>query len=171
MRIRCTSTKLSRLTLRRAFLVAWKERGLVAAADWGVSSSNRGRHIFARRALDVIVDKPVFPLPEKKSCSAATESPSFECVAAHVGHTAFDLTLGMDCELHCQSEPKRNSELCVPPTRSIVTRKKSATSPFLENDFFDPSDLLQLKDETIRAVEVEGHPVDRTAVDFASSEV
>jgi transposase len=40
---------------------------------------------------------------------------------------------------------------------------------FLENDFFDPHDLIQLKYETIRAVEVEGHPIARAAIDFGLS--
>ena len=40
---------------------------------------------------------------------------------------------------------------------------------FLENNFFDPHDLIQLKYETIRAVEVEGHPIARAAVDFGLS--
>jgi transposase len=40
---------------------------------------------------------------------------------------------------------------------------------FLENDFFDPHDLIQLKYETIRAVEVEGQPIARAATDFGLS--
>jgi transposase len=40
---------------------------------------------------------------------------------------------------------------------------------FLENDFFDPHDLIQLKYETIRAVEVEGQEIARAAIDFGLS--
>jgi transposase len=40
---------------------------------------------------------------------------------------------------------------------------------FAEADFFDPRDLVQLKYETLRAVEVEGEPIARAAADFGLS--
>jgi transposase len=40
---------------------------------------------------------------------------------------------------------------------------------FTENDFFDPHDLVQLKYETIRAVEVDGRPIAQASVDFGLS--
>lgn len=47
--------------------------------------------------------------------------------------------------------------------------EKVRNPQFLENDFFDPHDLIQLKYETIRAVEVEGHSIARAAIDFGLS--
>ena len=47
--------------------------------------------------------------------------------------------------------------------------EKVRNPQFLENEFFDPHDLIQLKYETIRAVEVEGHPIARAAIDFGLS--
>jgi transposase len=40
---------------------------------------------------------------------------------------------------------------------------------FTENDFFDPHDLIQLKYETIRAVQVEGQPIAQAALDSGLS--
>jgi hypothetical protein len=40
---------------------------------------------------------------------------------------------------------------------------------FTENEFFDPHDLVQLKYETVRAVEVDGHPIVQAALDFGLS--
>ena len=40
---------------------------------------------------------------------------------------------------------------------------------FTGNDFFDPHDLVQLKYETIRAVEVDGRPIAQASVDFGLS--
>ena len=40
---------------------------------------------------------------------------------------------------------------------------------FTENDFFDPHDLVQLKYETLRAVEVEGRPLAQAALDSGLS--
>ena len=40
---------------------------------------------------------------------------------------------------------------------------------FTENEFFDPHDLVQLKYETIRAVEVEGRPIAQAALDCGLS--
>jgi transposase len=40
---------------------------------------------------------------------------------------------------------------------------------FTENDFFDPHDLVQLKYETIRAVEVDGRPIAHAALDSGLS--
>jgi transposase len=40
---------------------------------------------------------------------------------------------------------------------------------FIQHDFFDPHDLVQLKYETIRAVELDGHPIARAALDFGLS--
>lgn len=40
---------------------------------------------------------------------------------------------------------------------------------FAENDFFDPHDLVQLKYETLRAVEVDGRPIAQAASDFGLS--
>ena len=40
---------------------------------------------------------------------------------------------------------------------------------FTENEFFDPHDLVQLKYETIRAVEVEGQPIAQAALDSGLS--
>jgi len=40
---------------------------------------------------------------------------------------------------------------------------------FTENEFFDPNDLVQLKYETIRAVEVEGQPIAQAALDSGLS--
>ena len=40
---------------------------------------------------------------------------------------------------------------------------------FTENEFFDPHDLVQLKYETVRAVELDGHPIAQAALDFGLS--
>ena len=40
---------------------------------------------------------------------------------------------------------------------------------FTGNDFFDPHDLVQLKYETIRAVEADGRPIAQASVDFGLS--
>jgi transposase len=40
---------------------------------------------------------------------------------------------------------------------------------FAEHDFFDPHDLVQLKYETIRAVEVDERPIVQASVDFGLS--
>jgi transposase len=40
---------------------------------------------------------------------------------------------------------------------------------FAEHDFFDPYDLVQLKYETVRAVEVDGRPITQAALDFGLS--
>ena len=40
---------------------------------------------------------------------------------------------------------------------------------FTENEFFDPHDLVQLKYETIRAVEVDGRPIAQAALDSGLS--
>jgi len=40
---------------------------------------------------------------------------------------------------------------------------------FTENEFFDPHDLVQLKYETIRAVEVDGQPIAQAALDSGLS--
>ena len=40
---------------------------------------------------------------------------------------------------------------------------------FTENDFFDPHDLVQLKYETLRAVEVDGRPIAQAALDSGLS--
>jgi transposase len=40
---------------------------------------------------------------------------------------------------------------------------------FTENEFFDPQDLVQLKYETIRAVEVDGQPIAQAALDSGLS--
>jgi len=40
---------------------------------------------------------------------------------------------------------------------------------FIDNDFFDPHDLVQLKYETIRAVEVDARPIAQAALDSGLS--
>jgi transposase len=40
---------------------------------------------------------------------------------------------------------------------------------FAEHDFFDAHDMVQLKYETLRAVEVDGHPIAQVALDFGLS--
>jgi transposase len=40
---------------------------------------------------------------------------------------------------------------------------------FTERDFFDPHDMVQLKYETVRAVEVDGRPIAQAALDFGLS--
>jgi transposase len=40
---------------------------------------------------------------------------------------------------------------------------------FTEHDFFDPHDLVQLKYETIRAVDVDGRPIAQASADFGLS--
>lgn len=40
---------------------------------------------------------------------------------------------------------------------------------FTEHDFFDPHDMVQLKYETVRAVEVDGRPIAQAALDFGLS--
>lgn len=40
---------------------------------------------------------------------------------------------------------------------------------FAEHDFFDPNDMVQLKYETVRAVEVDGRPIAQAALDFGLS--
>jgi transposase len=42
-------------------------------------------------------------------------------------------------------------------------------SLFQQSDFFDPSDLLQLKYETLRALKQEGYSIARAAADFGLS--
>jgi transposase len=40
---------------------------------------------------------------------------------------------------------------------------------FAEHDFFDPNDMVQLKYETVRAVEVDGRPIAQAALDYGLS--
>jgi transposase len=40
---------------------------------------------------------------------------------------------------------------------------------FAKDDFFDPHDLVQLKYETVRAVEIDGRPIAQAALDFGLS--
>ncbi len=40
---------------------------------------------------------------------------------------------------------------------------------FVGTEFFDPHDLLQLKYETLRAIEIDGQPIAQAAVDFGLS--
>ena len=40
---------------------------------------------------------------------------------------------------------------------------------FAQHDFFDPHDLVQLKYETLRAVQLDGHPIAQAALDFGLS--
>lgn len=40
---------------------------------------------------------------------------------------------------------------------------------FTEGDFFDPHDMVQLKYETVRAVEIDGRPIAQAALDFGLS--
>jgi len=40
---------------------------------------------------------------------------------------------------------------------------------FTEHDFFDPHDMVQLKYETIRAVDVDGRPIAEASADFGLS--
>src|SRR5271165_4649822 len=40
---------------------------------------------------------------------------------------------------------------------------------FTEHDFFDPHDMVQLKYETVRAVEVDGRPIAQAALDYGLS--
>lgn len=40
---------------------------------------------------------------------------------------------------------------------------------FAEHDFFDPHDMVQLKYETVRAVELDGRPIAQAALDFGLS--
>ena len=40
---------------------------------------------------------------------------------------------------------------------------------FAEHDFFDPNDMVQLKYETIRAIEVDGRPIAQAALDYGLS--
>jgi len=40
---------------------------------------------------------------------------------------------------------------------------------FTQKEFFDPHDLVQLKYETVRAVELDGHPIAQAALDFGLS--
>jgi transposase len=71
----------------------------------------------------------------------------------------------------------RNS---VPPERKKIEALRSSGALnrhpekvhhplFTEHDFFDPHDLVQLKYETVRAVEVDGHPIAQAALDFGLS--
>jgi hypothetical protein len=47
--------------------------------------------------------------------------------------------------------------------------EKVRHSLFAQHDFFDPHDLVQLKYETVRAVELDGHPIAQAALDFGLS--
>jgi transposase len=40
---------------------------------------------------------------------------------------------------------------------------------FAEHDFFDPNDMVQLKYETVRAIEVDGRPIAQAALDYGLS--
>jgi transposase len=68
----------------------------------------------------------------------------------------------------------------VPPNRKKIEALRSSGalnrhpekvrhSLFAEHDFFDPHDLVQLKYETVRAVELDGHPIAQAARDFGLS--
>jgi transposase len=47
--------------------------------------------------------------------------------------------------------------------------KKVRHPLFAEHDFFDPNDMVQLKYETVRAIEVDGCPVVQAALDYGLS--
>ena len=68
----------------------------------------------------------------------------------------------------------------VPPNRKKIEALRSSGalnrhpekvrhSLFAQHDFFDPHDLVQLKYETVRAVELDGHPIAQAALDFGLS--
>jgi transposase len=53
---------------------------------------------------------------------------------------------------------------------ALHARADEVTDPsFLESDFFDPRDLVQVKYEMLRRVRVDGHPVARAARAFGFS--
>jgi transposase len=69
---------------------------------------------------------------------------------------------------------------CVPANRKKIEALRSSGalnhhpekvrhSLFAEHDFFDPHDLVQLKYETVRAVELDGRPIAQAALDFGLS--
>jgi len=64
---------------------------------------------------------------------------------------------------------QRKSKRYAPVAPSIATRKKSVTPCSPNITSFDPHDLVQLKYETIRAVEVDDRPIAQASVDFGLS--
>jgi transposase len=91
-------------------------------------------------------------------------------------------------EIACQIQIDRVNMRCnltytfslVPPNRKKIEALRSSGALnrhpekvrhplFAEHDFFDPHDLVQLKYETVRVVELDGHPIAQAARDFGLS--
>jgi transposase len=81
--------------------------------------------------------------------------------------------LGMRCNLLYTRNPVPRNRKKIEALRSsgALNRhpEKVRHSLFAQHDFFDPHDLVQLKYETVRAVELDGHPIAQAALDFGLS--
>ena len=69
---------------------------------------------------------------------------------------------------HMPSEPNKIQALRSSGTLNPRPQKVRHPS-FADAGFFDPNDLLQLKYETLRAVETDGQPIAQAAADFGLS--
>lgn len=69
---------------------------------------------------------------------------------------------------HMPTDPNKIQALRSSGT--LNPRPKKVRHPsFADTEFFDPNDLLQLKYETLRAVETDGQPIAQAATDFGLS--
>ena len=79
----------------------------------------------------------------------------------------------MRCNLLYTSDPVPPNQKKIEVLRScgvLNPHPEEVRNPlFTENDFFDPHDLVQLKYETIRAVEVDARPIAQAALDSGLS--
>jgi transposase len=79
----------------------------------------------------------------------------------------------MRCNLLYTSDPVPLNQKKIEVLRScgvLNPHPEEVRNPlFTENDFFDPHDLVQLKYETIRAVEVDARPIAQAALDSGLS--
>jgi transposase len=120
--------------------------------DEGVIGDQRRSIILLRTELD--------PIPERPTACALKDCAT-KC-----------MTSPLCCGAPSPRDPS-SSGGCV----AILWRPQSqpAKGPppivhlFTEHDFFDPHDMVQLKYETIRAVDVDGRPIAEASVDFGLS--
>jgi transposase len=81
--------------------------------------------------------------------------------------------LNMRCNLLYTTDPVPPNPKKIEVLRScgaLNRHPEEVRNPlFTENDFFDPHDLVQLKYETIRAVEVDARPIAQAALDSGLS--
>ena len=75
---------------------------------------------------------------------------------------------GINIFTHMPPDPQKIRALC--SSRTLNPHPDKVRHPrFADTEFFDPHDLLQLKYETLRAIETDDQPIAQAAVEFGLS--